>query len=150
MTGLSLRCHRALIWLAGTGLPQDWSNVCRAAGGWRPSHRHVVKPLIDRGLVKSCGGVTVDATPAGLRYVVAALSRMRAGPAPEGARWQLGDTVAKRRGSSWRGRVVGFYATANTPIGYAVESYYEPGSVQVWPEAALQDWTPPGGIVPAR
>lgn len=58
----------------------------------------------------------------------------------EGARWKLGATVAKKRGSQWRGRVVGFYSTEHTPIGYAVESLFEMGSVQVWPEAALEDW----------
>lgn len=61
---------------------------------------------------------------------------------PNGARWGLGDTVTKKRGSSWRGKVVGFYATENTEIGYSVESMFEPGSVQVWPEAALEDWVP--------
>ena len=55
-------------------------------------------------------------------------------------KWRLGDTVAKKRGSSWRGKVVGFYSTDFTPIGYAVESHFEPGSVQVWPEVSLEDW----------
>jgi dihydrofolate reductase (trimethoprim resistance protein) len=57
-------------------------------------------------------------------------------------KWQMGDTVAKKRGSSWRGKIVGFYSTEFTRIGYAVESYFEPGSVQVWPEVALEDWKP--------
>lgn len=55
-------------------------------------------------------------------------------------RWQLGDKVRKKRGSSWRGTVCGFYSTPHTPIGYCVDSAFEPGSVQVWPEAALEDW----------
>lgn len=55
-------------------------------------------------------------------------------------RHKLGDFVQKKRGSSWRGVVVGFYSTAHTPIGYCVDSAFEPGSVQVWPEAALEDW----------
>lgn len=59
---------------------------------------------------------------------------------PAGARWNLGDKVRKKRGSSWRGVVCGFYSTKHTPIGYAVDSAFEPGSVQVWPEAALEDW----------
>jgi dihydrofolate reductase (trimethoprim resistance protein) len=61
---------------------------------------------------------------------------------PFGAKWGIGDPVAKIRGSAWRGHVVGFYRTKATPIGYCVESAFEPGSVQVWPEAALADWTP--------
>lgn len=60
--------------------------------------------------------------------------------APPGAKWRLGDMVQKARGSKWRGKVVGFYSTEATPIGYSVESAFEPGSVQVWPEAALVEW----------
>ena len=65
---------------------------------------------------------------------------------PAGAKWGMGDLVAKKRGSSWRGRVVGFYATAHTPVGYCVESLFEIGSVQVWPQDALVDWTPLAGV----
>jgi hypothetical protein len=57
-------------------------------------------------------------------------------------RFALGDWVMKIRGSQWRGKVVGFYTTDVTEHGYAVESAYETGSVQVWPEAALDFWTP--------
>lgn len=53
------------------------------------------------------------------------------------ARFKLGDRVTKIKGSSWHGRIVGFYTTALTPIGYAVESEREPGSVQIYPESAL-------------
>jgi hypothetical protein len=49
----------------------------------------------------------------------------------------LGDLVTKTKGSSWTGHVVGFYSTAMTPVGYAVESETEAGSVQIYPEAAL-------------
>jgi hypothetical protein len=49
----------------------------------------------------------------------------------------LGDRVSKKSGSSWNGHVVGFYSTELTPIGYCVESEREPGSVQIYPEAAL-------------
>jgi len=69
---------------------------------------------------------------------------------PPGARWRMGDYLRKVRGSLWRGRVVGFYSTENTPVGYAIESAREPGSVQVWPEAALEPGDPlddPGWIV---
>jgi hypothetical protein len=54
-------------------------------------------------------------------------------------KFALGDRVRKRSGSSWQGRVVGFYTTALTPNGYAVESEREPGSVQIYPEAALEN-----------
>ena len=52
--------------------------------------------------------------------------------------YRLSDRVKKRSGSSWRGRVVGYYWTTLTPRGYCVESEYEPGSVQIYPEAALK------------
>jgi hypothetical protein len=54
-----------------------------------------------------------------------------------GGKFGLGDRVRKTKGSSWQGRVVGFYSTELTPIGYAVESEREPGSVQIYPESAL-------------
>lgn len=50
----------------------------------------------------------------------------------------LGDRVTKTKGSSWTGRVVGTYSTSLTPEGYAVESENEPGSVQIYPVAALR------------
>lgn len=49
----------------------------------------------------------------------------------------IGNRVTKRKGSRWTGRVVGFYSTALTPEGYAVESENEHGSVQIYPAAAL-------------
>ena len=52
--------------------------------------------------------------------------------------WPLGTRVRKRRGSSWQGRVVGYYSTHLTPRGYAVESERETGSVQIYPKAALE------------
>jgi len=54
------------------------------------------------------------------------------GPMPFGTR------VRKKHGSSWQGRIVGFYSTSLTPVGYAVESEREPGSVQIYPAAALE------------
>jgi hypothetical protein len=54
-----------------------------------------------------------------------------------GRSFALGQRVEKTKGSSWRGRIVGFYSTDLTPIGYAVESEREPGSVQIYPESAL-------------
>ena len=53
-------------------------------------------------------------------------------------KFQLEERVTKTKGSSWTGRVVGFYSTKLTPVGYCVESENEPGSVQIYPEAALQ------------
>jgi len=50
-----------------------------------------------------------------------------------------GQRVEKIKGSSWRGRVVGFYSTTLTPFGYCVESEREPGSVQIYPESALRE-----------
>ena len=54
--------------------------------------------------------------------------------------WQFSETqrVRKIKGSSWQGPIVGFYSTALTPRGYCVESEREPGSVQIYPESALE------------
>ncbi len=53
-------------------------------------------------------------------------------------RFRLGDHVRKVRGSQWQGRVVGFYSTKLTPDGYCVESDAHAGSVQIYPDAALE------------
>lgn len=53
-------------------------------------------------------------------------------------KFKLGDRLRKTKGSSWQGTVVGFYTTSLTPVGYAIESEREPGSVQIYPEKALE------------
>lgn len=53
-------------------------------------------------------------------------------------KYQLGDEVYKKSGSGWSGKIVGFYSTKLTPKGYAVESSYHSGSVQIYPESALE------------
>jgi dihydrofolate reductase (trimethoprim resistance protein) len=50
----------------------------------------------------------------------------------------LGDRVRKKSGAAWQGLVVGWYSTKLTPEGYAVESEAHPGSVQIYPVAALE------------
>lgn len=52
--------------------------------------------------------------------------------------FRLGQRVRKTKGSRWQGRVVGWYSTALTPEGYAVESDTELGSVQIYPATALE------------
>lgn len=59
-------------------------------------------------------------------------------PVPERAKFARGDMVRKRSGSAWEGRVCGEYSTSLTPEGYAVESAAHPGSVQIYPAAALE------------
>lgn len=59
--------------------------------------------------------------------------------------FKRGDRVRKKSGSSWHGIVCGEYNTILTPEGYAVESEREPGSVQVYPAAALEAAVTPGG-----
>lgn len=56
----------------------------------------------------------------------------------EGVAFNLGQRVEKISGASWRGRIVGWYSTALTPVGYAVESENEPSSVQIYPAKALR------------
>lgn len=60
--------------------------------------------------------------------------KLRALPGP----FNIGDRVEKIKGSCRRGKVVGFYSTTLTPIGYNVESENEPGSVQIYPAWALE------------
>ena len=57
---------------------------------------------------------------------------------PLRATFGLGDRVRKKSGAAWQGRVVGWYSTQLTPEGYAVESESHPGSVQIYPVAALE------------
>ena len=57
---------------------------------------------------------------------------------PERVKFARGDMVRKRSGSAWEGRVCGEYSTSLTPDGYAVESAAHPGSVQIYPAAALE------------
>lgn len=52
-------------------------------------------------------------------------------------KYQMGNTLEKKSGSEWWGMVVGFYSTETTPRGYAIESGVHKGSVQIYPEAAL-------------
>lgn len=52
--------------------------------------------------------------------------------------YEQGQRVRKTKGSSWRGCIVGFYSSSITDVGYAVESENEPGSVQIYPESALE------------
>jgi hypothetical protein len=61
---------------------------------------------------------------------------------PADAAFQLGDYAQKKGRASWRGKVVGWYRTELTALGYAVESSFEPGSVQIYPESALLPWEP--------
>lgn len=56
--------------------------------------------------------------------------------------FRFGDKVKKRNGAEWHGVVVGRYRTHMTPEGYAVESAFEPGSVQIYPAHALEPWNP--------
>lgn len=63
-------------------------------------------------------------------------------PWPSDADFKMGDFVAKKGRASWRGRIVGWYRTDLTALGYAIESYFEPGSVQIYPQAAIEAWTP--------
>lgn len=54
------------------------------------------------------------------------------------AAWPLGMAVRKKKGSCWSGRIVGYYSTALTPQGIAVESSTEIGSVQIYPITAME------------
>ena len=57
---------------------------------------------------------------------------------PSNATFRLGDRVRKKSGAAWQGHVVGWNCTSLTPEGFAVESESHPGSVQIYPVAALE------------
>jgi len=61
---------------------------------------------------------------------------------PPSFAYSMGQRVTKTKGSSWTGKIVGWYSTKLTPEGYAVESENEPGSVQIYPIKALQKSSP--------
>lgn len=56
---------------------------------------------------------------------------------PLGA-WAMGTRLRKKSGSSWQGKVVGYYSTELTEVGYCIESERERGSVQIYPATALE------------
>lgn len=61
------------------------------------------------------------------------------GPQPPWpATFQMGERVRKKSGAAWQGHIVGWYSTKLTHEGYAVESEAHPGSVQIYPVAALE------------
>jgi len=64
----------------------------------------------------------------------------------DGRAFSIGDHVRKTKGSSWQGKIVGFYSTDLTPVGYCVESEREPGSVQIYPQGALEAVPAPPSI----
>ena len=57
-------------------------------------------------------------------------------------KFSAGERVRKKgeagKNSQWRGYIVGVYKTSITKVGYAVESELETGSVQIYPEVALE------------
>lgn len=53
--------------------------------------------------------------------------------------FEIGDRVEKKIGTWWAGKVVGYYSTADTPVGYCVQmDTVKHGPVQIYPEAALE------------
>ena len=52
--------------------------------------------------------------------------------------FKLGDYAIKKLGSQWEGLVCGWYATAENPEGYAIESSAHLNSVQIYPAKALR------------
>lgn len=57
---------------------------------------------------------------------------------PAGFTHAYGTRLRKKSGSEWQGRVVGFYSTAFTSEGYAIESEVHRHSVQIYPASALE------------
>ena len=57
-------------------------------------------------------------------------------------KYGLGDRLRKKSGTWWEGKVVGFYSTKKTPVGYAIqlEMPYQDQDVpvQIYPETAVE------------
>lgn len=53
----------------------------------------------------------------------------------------IGQPVKRKGdGAQWHGAVVGFYRPSNGKLGIAVESDFEKGSVQIYPQHQLEAW----------
>lgn len=88
---------------------------------------------------RKTGDFTEEALATEVLESRAEIARLTKGRDEVGVRqFNLGERVTKIKGSSWTGRVVGFYSTTLTPEGYAVESETERGSVQIYPAAAIR------------
>lgn len=57
---------------------------------------------------------------------------------PDDAMFASGDMVQKKGIAQWRGKIVGWYRPANGKLGFSVESMFEHGSVQIYPQTALE------------
>jgi hypothetical protein len=88
--------------------------------------------------------LTVSGTPGSNAILAMAYEldelRQRVSEWPADAIFQLGATVQKKGRAFWRGKIVGWYRTELTALGFAVESMFEPGSVQIYPQTALEPW----------
>ena len=85
--------------------------------------------------MESIRDITLRKTPANLEfgfYVWLKIVDKKIG------KFALGDRVKKKSGSEWQGYIVGWYSTGLTKTGYAVESESHLGSVQIYPESALE------------
>ena len=54
--------------------------------------------------------------------------------------FELGDYVVNKRGSSWRGQVVGTFSTDTNFECYAVEKENWTGLIRIYPADALESW----------
>ena len=63
-----------------------------------------------------------------------------------GFQYKYGDAVQKKtrggKGAQFRGHIVGFYQSSLTLEGYAIESAFEKGTVQIYPLKMIEPWTP--------
>ena len=113
----------------------EQETVLRISGtqkGYKWLADHTLKRLI-KGAILRCEDAEVEIAAKEVLARLASAGYSLLGP----AKWAVGQRVTKRKGASWTGQIVGLYSTELTPVGYAVESENEPGSVQIYPEDAL-------------
>lgn len=141
--------------LGSQGVSVDWQFVADHGRQANANHYQTVERLAKRGGLSWCElCAVIEDRQYSQMETADAILRVRASEAKyldaavfaqgraEAGAWPnclpLGTRVTKRKGSSWQGAIVGYYSTNLTPRGYAVESEREPGSVQIYPEAALE------------
>lgn len=93
---------------------------------------------VARGVVSTCDHAIAAATRDYENRICESLNVPRA--LVTGGVYSFGDLVRKKSGGQWHGAVVGFYHTTLTQHGVCVESMKERGSVQLYPQVAMEDW----------
>lgn len=102
-------------------------------------HEEIAR-IVERAIEAAASSALTGDCDEGYRHACMAADAIMALAEPKASDtgFRIGARVEKKSGSSWRGTIVGSYSTELTPVGWAVESETETGSVQIYPEKALR------------